>query len=118
MSLQTGRTADSVDFVCAEMWTNGEESVCKYGSTERRRKTPETWKTVDIFAIPVLNFSFFNDNKYVCNYPSFELRRTVANECLNETTEVVEDIKRPHSEHGDSSTHSSVFTGHFSSTLF
>ena len=29
----------------------------------------------------------------------------VANKCLNETTEVVGDIKRPHSEHGDSPTH-------------
>ena len=29
----------------------------------------------------------------------------ITGKCLNETTEVVWDIKRPHSEHGDSSTH-------------
>ena len=34
-----------------------------------------------------------------------------AAKCLTETIEVVGDIKRPHTEHKDSSTHESVFTG-------
>ena len=34
-----------------------------------------------------------------------------ANKCLNETSEVVGDIKHTHARHRDSSTHKSIFTG-------
>lgn len=38
------------------------------------------------------------------------LKVAVANKWLNETTEVVKDIKCHHDEHRNSSTHLSVFT--------
>lgn len=42
------------------------------------------------------------------------LKKAVANKCLSESREVIRDIKSHHAEHGDLSTHESIFTGSYS----